>query len=496
MASPYSTGLPVTRDRFLFLDDRHVQSMCGVRRNFHQLQRLTRDRLIVPDRPTDLMIMSIQGSVLRDTRDNSLHMWHQALRFKRDGMHTHACYARSADGVHWDKPELGVLEIDGCTAHNVVMRGLEGNMPGVNIVHCPDESDANRRLRRLVQTTAGTAIAYSADGIHWTQEPYPGFHAAHGATMLYDCQRKRYIARNTQLVRKGPFLRRVPMMATSNDGAHWSEWRAAMECDELDDKLVVERLEKRRAVLSYGIPEHFHEQIGSMFYFNYADLLIGLPQMFDCCGYDEWKGTPGGRLSARDDSVTHIQLTWCYGDDVTDWRRPAAREPLLPIGEPPQWDCGFHTLSDSPVRMGDELWFYYGGCDASQQHPLFTLDDGWTFQQGDVASGISVATLRLDGFASLDADRQGGQVTTEPLAFDGERVLLNAVSYHGLAAEVLDEAGQAIPGFEADQCVPIRGDSVRHEVRFKKADVSRLKGKNIRLRLKMSGVMLFAIAFE
>jgi len=146
--------------------------------------------------------------------------------------------------------------------------------------------------------------------------------------------------------------------------------------------------------------------------------------------------------------------------------------------------------------MGDELWFYYGGCDASQQHPLFTLDDGWTFQQGDVASGISVATLRLDGFASLDADRQGGQVTTEPLAFDGERVLLNAVSYHGLAAEVLDEAGQAIPGFEADQCVPIRGDSVRHEVRFKKADVSRLKGKNIRLRLKMSGVMLFAIAFE
>src|SRR5437762_3557365 len=48
--SPYSTGLPVTTQRYLFLDDTFVEYAHNVRRNFHQAHRLQEKPIIVPDR--------------------------------------------------------------------------------------------------------------------------------------------------------------------------------------------------------------------------------------------------------------------------------------------------------------------------------------------------------------------------------------------------------------------------------------------------------------
>ena len=74
MPSPWTTDLPVGKTRFLFLDDAHVESARNVRRNFHQLRRLSDQPLIVPDRPTDQINVTIYGTILRDTRDHALHM--------------------------------------------------------------------------------------------------------------------------------------------------------------------------------------------------------------------------------------------------------------------------------------------------------------------------------------------------------------------------------------------------------------------------------------
>lgn len=497
MNSPYTTGLPVGRNRFLFLDDTHIEHTRNVRRNFHQVRRMSDQPLIVPDRPTDQINVTIHGTVLRDTRDGTLHMWYTSQRFTKEGQIYRVCFAQSADGLHWDKPNVGVLEIDGDTAHNVVAKQHDmGESPGSNVIHCPDETNEGRRFRRIYQQLRrGTFVAYSQDGIRWDETEDYAFHGSDAASVFYDILGKRFVAMTIECPRIGPFLRRTPALATSADFNTWSDFHTAFQCDDLDDKLVVERLEKRRAILSYGIGEHFHEEINNMFCFNYADMIVGLPVMFDCCGYDEWKGTPGGTGSGRDDAVSHVQLAWCRDHALRDWQRPW-REPFLPISDAAQWDSGFQAFAESPVRVGDELWFYYSGGDRSQQHPMFTLNDGWRFKQGELRGGISAARLRLDGFASLDADRQGGEVTTRALPFDGESILVNAVAYHGVAAEILDETGSVIPGFGLDECVPIKGDSVSHALRFKDAKVSQLTGKRIRIRFAMSGTMLFAIAFE
>ena len=498
MSSLWATGLPVERNRFLFVDDTHVEEVCNVRRNFHQAGRISEEPLIVADRPTDQINATIYGTVLRDKRDGTLSMWYHSQRFTRKGQIYRICYARSRDGLTWEKPDVGTVDIDGSRKHNVVAQSEPiGESPGINVIHCPDEGDERRRFRRIFQRPGGTFIAYSPNGLRWDETDEFAFHGSDAACVSYDMLGRRFIATTIQEPPLGRFpRRRTPALATSKDFRSWSDFHVAFTCDEQDDRLVVERLEKRRAVLSYGIPDHFHQEVNNMFCFNYADMIVGLPIMFDCCGYDAWKGTPGGAGSGKDDAVMHVELAWCRDEALRDWRRPAGRDPFLPIAEPPQWDSGCMALAESPVRMGDEMWFYYSGVDRSQQHPMYTLDDGWKFKQGELQGGISAAKLRLDGFASLDTDRQGGELTTKARRFQGEKILINAVSYHGLVAEILDEAGNVIPGYSAEDCAPIKGDSVRHELRFKGARTDQLRGRDIRLRLRMSGAMLFSVTFD
>ena len=43
------------------------------------------------------------------------------MHLKRSGHDT--AYAESADGIHWEKPDLGLFEVNGSTANNLVWMG-------------------------------------------------------------------------------------------------------------------------------------------------------------------------------------------------------------------------------------------------------------------------------------------------------------------------------------------------------------------------------------
>ena len=147
--SPYTTGLPVTTRRQLFLDDTFVENTHKVRRNFHQVRRLQDKPVLVPDGRdgTHELRLHLYGTVLRDRRDASFHIWYGSNRFNKDGQRYLIHYARSTDGLHWEKPELNLIEVDGSKANNVVAKGEPGGYsPGINVIHCPDESDETRRF--------------------------------------------------------------------------------------------------------------------------------------------------------------------------------------------------------------------------------------------------------------------------------------------------------------------------------------------------------------
>ena len=73
------------------------------------------------------------------------------------------CYAVSKDGIHWEKPELGLAEFEGATSNNIVTRRR-----GVAGIYKDDrDPDTARRYKMFFSASRGTFVAFSPDGLHW-----------------------------------------------------------------------------------------------------------------------------------------------------------------------------------------------------------------------------------------------------------------------------------------------------------------------------------------
>ncbi len=119
------------------------------------------------------------------------------------------------------------------------------------------------------------------------------------------------------------------------------------------------------------------------------------------------------------------------------------------------------------------------------------FDDGWI--------AICLATLRLDGFVSLDADEGGGALTTKRLTASGEQLLLNVDVHSGgtVKVEVLDDDGQPLTGFDLSNCVELTGKSVRQPVAWREGSTwKQLAGRTVRLRIQIQSASLYAFWTE
>lgn len=112
---------------------------------------------------------------------------------------------------------------------------------------------------------------------------------------------------------------------------------------------------------------------------------------------------------------------------------------------------------------------------------------------------IRRAVLRPDGFVSLHADYQAGEMTSRPLAYLGSRLVLNySTSAAGsVRVEIQDASGKPLPGRDLASCKEIYGDNLERTVSW--ADGTGLEtwaGKPVRLRFAMRDADLFAFQFR
>ena len=134
--------------------------------------------------------------------------------------------------------------------------------------------------------------------------------------------------------------------------------------------------------------------------FDYEGIYIGLPAVYF---------RRGKRYSKCIVCFTAIELT--CSRDLKDWTRLGERQPFIPCSQPGMgaYDLSKNLPPSNAVVRGDELWFYYRG--GTIDGPKHT----WKY-------GMGLATLRRDGFASLNADEDDGLVITRPFVFEGKGV--------------------------------------------------------------------------
>ena len=109
-------------------------------------------------------------------------------------------------------------------------------------------------------------------------------------------------------------------------------------------------------------------------------------------------------------------------------------------------------------------------------------------------------TIRKDGFVSVRAETEHGELVTKPLIFTGNKLTVNYNAQLGQAGdirvEILDGEKHPIPSFALKDCNPLSDDHIDAVVTWKGADdLSNLAGKQIHLRFVLNQADLFSFRF-
>lgn len=419
-------------------------------------------------------------------------MYYHALHYdvKGKNMRVHepfACYAESKDGIHWEKPDIGLVEFDGSRKNNIILK--PGMIEGTDPAHTtffmdenPDIPDDERYKALSVfwdKEKRGLLALCSKDGINWRlmkKEPVitKGDFDSENLAFWDDSIKKyraywRYFTGGTM----GKGYRAI-RTSTSSDFFNWDEPKDLCYNPQRPE-------------------EHLYtNQIKS--YFRANHILIGFPARYLERGWN----FSMEKLPDYENRKLRSEINNRYGMALTDTLFMTSRDGVcFKI-----WDDAF--LVPGPERYGS--WGY--GDHHIAWHPVetkssenleeisFYVNEGFW-----VSNGITIRryTLRPDGFVSLGCGIKGGEIITKPFIFKGKKLYLNfSTSAAGsIKIEFQDLNNRAIEGFEMDSCPEIYGDSIKREVVFNSGkDFSQLSGKPVRLRFYLKEAELYAFGFS
>ena len=393
-------------------------------------------------------------------------------------------YAESDDGIHWHRPELGLVEFGGSKQNNLLWQGVGPEQHGVHgFAPFKDESpdcdpDARYKavggIRRAIKGGL-YAMRKSPDGIHWTmlqEEPIVTKGRFDSQNLAFwDPVRSEYRA----YVRDLHDNRRDIRTATSKDFIHWSEPVWLEYPGAPDEELYTNQIQPyyraphiflgfptryiRRPWLPSieALPELEHRRIRSRINERFgAALTDGLfMSSRDGRAFNRW-----GEAFIR--PGPQVEGNWAYGDNYQSWGLVETQS----------------HISGAPRELS-----------------LYATEGYWRGKN----TYFRRYTLRLDGFVSMHAPLSGAEFVTKPLTFEGDELLINfSTSAAGsISVEVQDAEGNPVDGFVLEQCHPNIGDEIERVVKWQnKNDFRKLAGKPLRLRFVLKDADLYSLQFR
>ena len=469
MASQHTVATLDAEHR-LFVDRKELDRRDNVARTFHPARKHPHP-VLTQQEPWEQM-SGMTGSVCYDPDEAVFKMWYMA-GFYAEGAEHVQCLALSDDAISWRRPTLGLHEALGNTDNNIVIPAAyhDGQDHFETMMKDPIATD-DRRYKAIGWSSydwdgpySGIYSAWSKDGLNWEFSPDPIFHnhprpggrdlgpIGDAQALMIDTRRRRYVA----MLRGGsgnhPSWR---LASESVDFVHWSEPRPFMNIN------------------------HDEESLYNNNGFVYGAQYLGVLTHFD---------------RRAETQTQSLQLITSRNGD--EWFRAPSAAPLVDVGEVGDWDRGQIMLTGAPpVQVGDELYFYYRGTGRRHNKVIGEFEPRIDADQERGAMSIGLARLRLDGFASIDAGYDGGMVSTTPYLLGSGRLHVNAkCDYGSVRAELLDEAYKPLPGFTADDCIPLSADAVAQPVVWRGAgdDLAAAVGSRpVRVRFLLNNARLYS----
>jgi hypothetical protein len=460
--------VPIDVGRQLFVDDFLIEHTT-LKRSYHLPEYYSENPVLAPDKPWEQQDAAraaapFSDGVFYNPKDKLFKMWYIG------GYIASTCLATSRDGIHWDKPSFDVRPgTNEVLSHRGVESTGDGRYRDSSTVWLDqDDPDPQRRYKMFVTTPVpqrwSLALRCSADGIHWS-EP-----VAVSATRIGDRTTVHY----NPFRKKWVFGLRISQPEVGRARAYFEASDAAAGVEHIANDAVpwvcADRLDPHHPDPKYSSIEpqlYNHDAVA------YESLMLGL--------FSIWQGPPNGEC-ARLKIQKRNEVLVGYSRDGFHWYRPDRRRFLTVNPTKGAWNWGnVQSVGGCCLIVRDKLHFYVSGR---------ALGD--RFWDGNCHTGL--ATMRRDGFASMDAGEESGVLTTRPVRFQGRYLFVNIDAPKGvLRAEVLNVDGKVVEPFRVDDCNPITADTTLQQVTWKGGeDLSVLSGQPVRFRFHLEDGKLYS----
>ncbi len=451
------------------------------------------DVVMVCDRPWDGNSNDF-FTILKD--DGFYRMYYETWSFF-DPTYTegiNVCYAESRDGIHWERPNLGMCEFRGSRDNNIIMTRIPDNIVVMKddnpacppehrykaVMSCPDVTgyvnDDPEKSRH------GLICKVSADGIHF--ENYcvisQGYAYDSQNSVHWNPHAGKYYCYFREFHKKpdmpGSTLNetmvRGILVSESEDFLHWSD----------------------PVPLNFGGAEDYPLYTNCVMAYPYdTRYYIGFPTRYVerkgwTANYDRLCGAGRRRMRMEMEPRLGIAVTDCVfmsSRDNVNWYR--FDEACLTPG--PEYagnwvygDCypAIGGLVETPGRFAGE----------PDELSIYVFNHHWMPEKVELIRYV----YRRDGFASVKAGYQPQKLRTPAFTFDGDTLKLNfrTSARGGIVLQILDEKNLPVEGYRTCE---LFGDALERIVDFDRP-LSDLRGKTVRFEFTMSDAELYAMRFE
>lgn len=370
-----------------------------------------------------------------------------------DGEKPVTCYAESNDGINWARPNLGLYDFMGSKENNIIWRGPES----INFAPFKDKNPSALNSQRYKAIGGIPPVALvSSDGIHWKkmrEEPIitkGTFDSLN--TAFFDELQKEYVCyfRDNHCLGKDDnevykyYLENCYKdirISKSKDFIQWTkpEW------------------------LNYSDEPYEHLESHSIVpYFRAPHIYLGFPLRY----------VPKKTIVRGESFFAITDSVFMSSRDGLNWKR------FMEAFIRPDLDKTNFVEPNFMVKWGiistssEEISLYYG------EHYWYST------------ARLRRATIRTDGFVSINASYNGGEFITKPFIFRGKELAANySTSAAGIIqVELLNTEGKLIKKSEEIFGNEIEGIILK--------DIGKFSGKPVRLRFILKDADLYSIRFK
>ena len=443
---------------------------------------------------------------------------------------TVACYATSPDGIHWKKPNLGLIDVPsgvdwkkyppfGHPTGSSKENNADTPFAFVDLGQYGNVSDPARRFAFFVNGTAYFS-AELPDFIHdrnWVSKlsKANGIFSTRGNTLnFWDDQHEEWVA------------------MVQNAVPHWLPSREIARFASKDLKTWTSEIVIAPDAADLHRPDFYDEPM-NLFPYATEGVVLGLLSWF----HGDRTSPDGGPVLDKDSPLLRGRkqgwpwpitaenpFVWPWARKGTNdmritisrdggrtWDRTASREAWIPHGSEQDSYDRLVISASPPVRVDDEDWFYMGVSDGDHLASRVNAERTPYYHDRVRISRIALYTQKRNRYVSLRTGSQMETLITKPFVATGETLQLNVDASRGrvrvgiaeykpvltlkdttysTAPHLMEQ--NVLAGFTREDCVPVEANGIEHVVQFKNgASLKSLQGRTVILFIEMLDANLY-----